>query len=294
MEGFFEEEEDWGNPLSHMLAGAIAGTTEHCGMFPLDTIKTHVQAHRPGEGGLRGGLPVVQAFRGIMAARGVPGFFRGVGAMAAGAAPAHAVYFGAYELFKGVLGGKATDGRRVPMAYFGAGVLATIFSDAVLTPMDAVKQKLQLGARNYAGVADCVRHTLHTQGVRRGFYAGYTTTLCMNVPYSGLYFASYEFLKHRFAGDDASPLAHCLAGGGAGVLAACCTNPLDVAKTRLQTQADTELAGSYRNMRHALSTIWAQEGLLGLTRGILPRMAFHSTSAAICWGTYEYMKRLLS
>ena len=25
MEGFFEEEEDWGNPLSHMLAGAIAG-----------------------------------------------------------------------------------------------------------------------------------------------------------------------------------------------------------------------------------------------------------------------------
>jgi hypothetical protein len=39
MEDFFEEEEDWGSPMSHLLAGAIAGTVEHCGMFPLDTIK---------------------------------------------------------------------------------------------------------------------------------------------------------------------------------------------------------------------------------------------------------------
>ena len=40
MEDFFaEEEEDWGSPLSHLMAGAMAGTVEHCGMFPLDTIK---------------------------------------------------------------------------------------------------------------------------------------------------------------------------------------------------------------------------------------------------------------
>lgn len=238
---------------------------------------------------------MTKAFRAILAQRGVGGLFRGVGAMAAGAAPAHAVYFGSYELFKGMLGGKAVDGRRAPLAYFGAGVLATVFSDAVLTPMDAVKQKLQLGARSYAGVADCVRQTARSQGLWRGFYAGYTTTLCMNVPYSGIYFASYEFLKHRLEeGGKGSSLIHCVAGGGAGVLAACVTTPLDVAKTRLQTQADTELAGTYRNMRHALATIWRQEGMLGLSRGILPRMAFHSTSAAICWGTYEYMKRLLS
>ena len=43
MEDFFvEEEEDWGSPTSHLLAGAIAGTVEHCGMFPLDTIKVRI------------------------------------------------------------------------------------------------------------------------------------------------------------------------------------------------------------------------------------------------------------
>lgn len=40
MGGFHgEEEEDWGSPIKHLAAGAIAGTIEHCGMFPLDTIK---------------------------------------------------------------------------------------------------------------------------------------------------------------------------------------------------------------------------------------------------------------
>ena len=40
MEDFFdEEEEDWGSPVTHLIAGAVAGTVEHCGMFPVDTIK---------------------------------------------------------------------------------------------------------------------------------------------------------------------------------------------------------------------------------------------------------------
>ena len=32
-------EDDGGPMLHHMIAGAVAGTTEHCGMFPVDTIK---------------------------------------------------------------------------------------------------------------------------------------------------------------------------------------------------------------------------------------------------------------
>jgi hypothetical protein len=40
MAEFFEDEEaEWGNPWHHLLAGSVAGTVEHCGMFPLDTVK---------------------------------------------------------------------------------------------------------------------------------------------------------------------------------------------------------------------------------------------------------------
>jgi hypothetical protein len=34
-----DDDEEWGSPVAHMIAGAVAGTAEHCGMFPVDTIK---------------------------------------------------------------------------------------------------------------------------------------------------------------------------------------------------------------------------------------------------------------
>jgi len=216
--------------------------------------------------------------------------------MVAGAAPAHAVYFATYEVFKGLFGGKKKgDTGHHPIAYFSAGVLATVFSEAVFTPMDAMKQKLQLGVREYHGLVDCCNKTYRQRGVWRGFYAGYTTTLVMNIPYSGTYFASYEFLKKLLLpeGVDHSNFVNCVAGGGAGILSAALTNPLDVARTRLQTQSDVTKEIKYKNMHQALLVLWQEEGFRGFSAGILPRMIFHSTSAAICWATYEYVKKML-
>jgi len=216
--------------------------------------------------------------------------------MVAGAAPAHGVYFCTYELFKGVFGGKKGDNEHHPIAYFSAGVIATMFSEAVFTPMDAVKQKLQLDLREYRGVWDCCKRTYKAQGLWRGFYSGYTATLVMNVPYSGTYFASYEFFKKSLSPDGThSNLVNCISGGAAGVLSAALTNPLDVARTRLQTQSDVIGTGQrkYLNMHQAVTLLWREEGFRGFSSGIIPRMVFHSTSAAICWATYEYMKKLL-
>jgi hypothetical protein len=36
------EEYQGGSYVTHLIAGAIAGTAEHCGMFPIDTIKVCV------------------------------------------------------------------------------------------------------------------------------------------------------------------------------------------------------------------------------------------------------------
>ncbi|CAE7287416.1 mcfF, partial [Symbiodinium necroappetens] len=47
----FEQWEEWdaSTPLwKHAAAGSCAGVMEHIGMYPLDTVKTHMQALRPG------------------------------------------------------------------------------------------------------------------------------------------------------------------------------------------------------------------------------------------------------
>ena len=59
----------------------------------------------------------------------------------------------------------------------------------------------------------------------------------MNVPFTAVHFSTYETVKRLLdaTGDDEGLLTQLVAGGTAGGLSATCTNPLDVVKTRLQT-----------------------------------------------------------
>jgi len=103
-----------------------------------------------------------------------------------------------------------------------------------MTPLDVVKQRLQLGF--YRGVFDCFQKVLKYEGVR-ALFVSFPTTLLMNIPYGGVMVAANESFKTVLnpTGERNIP-AFFISGAGAGALAALVTNPLDVAKTRLQTQ----------------------------------------------------------
>ena len=115
------------------------------------------------------------------------------------------------------------------------------------------------------------------------------------------------------------------------MIAAAITNPLDVVKTRLQTQnlhlapaapacAETctvtatstvasSLSGSgapcprqplakspqlaYTGMMQAAATLWREEGAASFARGMQARVMIHAPSVAICWTTYESVKHVL-
>jgi solute carrier family 25 iron transporter 28/37 len=85
----------------HMLAGALAGTVEHLAMFPLDTVKTRMQAVPHGGASIAHSLnygTMRAAVDTVLRREGVRGLYRGVDAMALGAGPAHAFYFAIYEV----------------------------------------------------------------------------------------------------------------------------------------------------------------------------------------------------
>ncbi|XP_059626423.1 uncharacterized protein LOC132269293 [Cornus florida] len=273
-----------------MIAGSIAGSVEHMAMFPVDTVKTRMQA--------LGSCPIKSvglrhALRSILQTEGVAGFYRGIGAMGLGAGPAHAVYFSVYEFCKKALSGGNPNNHA---AHAASGVFATLASDAVFTPMDMVKQRLQLSNSPYKGVLDCVRRVLKEEGFR-AFYASYPTTVLMNAPFTAVHFATYEAVKRgllEVSPDSASDerlVVHATAGAAAGALAAFVTTPLDVVKTQLQCQGvcgcDRFTSGSIRDV---FRIIVKKDGYRGLMRGWVPRMLFHAPAAAICWSTYEAAK----
>ncbi|CAI0381893.1 unnamed protein product [Linum tenue] len=274
-----------------MIAGSIAGMVEHMAMFPVDTIKTHMQAI--GSCPIKS-VSISHAFRSIIKTEGTAGLYRGIAAMGLGAGPAHAVYFSVYETCKKRFSGNNPNNS---LAHAASGVCATVASDAVFTPMDMVKQRLQLGNNTvYRGVLDCVKRVFREEGIG-AFYASYRTTVLMNAPFTAVHFATYEAAKKGLAeispdsANDESLIVHATAGAVAGALAAVITTPLDVVKTQLQCQGvcgcDRFKSGSISDV---LKTIVKKDGYRGLLRGWAPRMLFHAPAAAICWSTYEASK----
>ena len=98
---------------------------------------------------------------------------------------------------------------------------------------------------------------------------------------------------------------HVLNSSTASMLASFVTNPLDLVKLRLQVQrsgggqsaASKEEAavlihtwGTYTGMIDGLRQIVANEGMVGLFRGVGARMAFHGPSMAITIACYEKLR----
>jgi hypothetical protein len=189
-------------------------------------LQTHLQFSR----GSAGALSFVQLLR----RDGFVRLWRGANALVVACVPSHAAYFAAYELGKEKFGANLPGHH--PVAAAAAGALATTLHDAVITPMDVVKQRLQLGY--YRGVGHCIRTMLREEGAG-SFFRSYPTTLLMNMPYAAVVVAANESLKKVLAPatGEASMTTYLLSGAGAGALAAAVTCPLDVLKTRLQTQS---------------------------------------------------------
>ena len=172
------------------------------------------------------------------AASAVRSLYRGVSAAGLGAGPAHAVYFATYEKCKVAFGGGNVN-EHAPVAHALAGACATVLADGLQNPVDTVKQRLQIADSPYKGALDCVAKTFRNEGVR-AFYRSYPTTLAMNVPFTAIHFAAYESAKTAlFKASEAEKEGFAVqfaAGGVAGGLAAAATTPMDVVKTRMQTQ----------------------------------------------------------
>ncbi len=177
-----------------------------------------------------------------MAKHGLVRLWRGAPVMMVGCIPSHAAYFSVYERAKIAFG--VNKPGHSPLAAAACGAMATTLHDAVLTPLDVVKQRLQLGF--YDGVTDCVRTIIKQEGVG-ALFRSYPTTLLMNWPYASVLVATNETIKetmrqargpgHKAGKDDPlSGAEFLLSGALAGAVAAAVTTPLDVLKTRLQTQ----------------------------------------------------------
>ncbi|KAL0276584.1 UNVERIFIED_CONTAM: hypothetical protein PYX00_004132 [Menopon gallinae] len=267
----------------HMTAGAIAGVMEHCVMYPLDSVKTRMQSLSPNVNY----NSISDAIKVVVRQEGIFRLVRGMSAVVIGAGPAHALYFSCYEHLKDKLQTKTARPYYTVAGLSGA--IATVLHDAVMTPAEVVKQRLQMHNSPYKTIFDCVKMTYKAEGMR-AFYRSYTTQLTMNIPFQSIHFMTYEFCQSLVNRDKLyNPVAHMMSGAVAGAVAAAVTTPLDVVKTLLNTQQHR-----VRGMIAAFKTVYRVSGPSGYFKGIKARIIYQMPSTAICWSVYELFKYLLS
>ncbi|ODV84103.1 hypothetical protein CANARDRAFT_9095 [[Candida] arabinofermentans NRRL YB-2248] len=296
--------------IAQLTAGAFAGIMEHTVMYPIDALKTRMQAsnHLSNEG-------LIQLFTKISSTEGAVALWRGVSSVVLGAGPAHAIYYLVFEATKTTLCNNLlaqntnntknpnsvttrpafiTDERH-PFIASASGIAATITSDALMTPFDVLKQRMQIITEATAPkstpptMTKTFLNIYRKEGIRP-FFISYPTTLILNIPFAAINFGVYEYTSSKMNPEQIyNPLLHCVAGGISGAAAAAVTTPLDCIKTVLQTKSIKNVNG----FMSAAKGLYEVGGSRAFLRGLKPRVIFNMPSTAISWTAYEMAKAYL-
>lgn len=242
-----EEELEARPPYLHaMIAGGLGGTSGDMLMHSLDTVKTRQQGdpHMPPKY-----TSLASSYRKILRQEGIKrGLYGGWLPALCGSFPGTVIFFGTYEWSKRHM---IDAGVQPHLAYLTAGFVADAAASIVYVPSEVLKTRLQLQGRhnnpyfnsgyNYRGTVDAVRTIIAREGFQALFH-GYKATLYRDMPFSALQFMFYEqaqkWARRWKDSRDIGWQLELLTGAGAGGLAGTITCPLDVVKTRLQTQVN--------------------------------------------------------
>ncbi|KAD5507536.1 hypothetical protein E3N88_15239 [Mikania micrantha] len=259
--------------LDGAIAGAAAGVVVESALYPLDTIKTRLQAVRDG------GKIILK------------GLYSGLGGNLAGVLPASAIFIGVYEPTKQKLL-KSCPENLSALAHLTAGAVGGAASSIIRVPTEVVKQRMQTG--HFASAPDAVRLIVAKEGFK-GLFAGYNSFLLRDLPFDAIQFCIYEQLRigcKLAAKRDLSDPENAVIGAFAGsAITGAVTTPLDVIKTRLMVQGS---ANQYRSISHCVGTILKEEGPSAFLKGIGPRVLWIGIGGSIFFGVLERTKQMLA
>ncbi|CRL06506.1 CLUMA_CG019481, isoform A [Clunio marinus] len=283
------------SPLKYFISGGFGGICTVIVGHPFDTIKVRLQTNDKYKGMLDCGKKTIQK-------EGVRGLYKGMSAPIAGVAPIFAISFFGFGVGKKLL---QQDNQPLSNTrLFLAGAFSGIFTTSVMAPGERIKCLLQVqqgsgGEQKYKGMIDCARQ-LYKEGGIRSVYKGSLATLLRDVPASGMYFLTYEFIKKKVA--ESAPkdkpqsktremTGTIFAGGMAGIANWSIGMPQDVLKSRLQTAPE----GTYpRGIRDVFKTLMKNEGPLALYKGFVPVMCRAVPANAACFLGLELCMMLLN
>ncbi|GMY35885.1 adenine nucleotide transporter BT1, chloroplastic/mitochondrial-like [Fagus crenata] len=279
-----------GNPsLRRLISGAIAGAVSRTVVAPLETVRTHLMV-----GSL--GHSTTEVFQNIMESDGWQGLFRGNLVNVIRVAPSKAIELLAFETIKKHLTPKSGIQPKVPIpASLIAGAVAGVSSTLATYPLELLKTRLTVQRGVYKNLLDALVKIVQEEGPAE-LYRGLTPSIIGVIPYAATNYYAYDTLrkayKKAFKKEEIGSIMTLLIGSAAGAISSTATFPLEVARKHMQA-AGAINGRQYQSMLHALVSIFENEGLPGLYRGLGPSCVKLVPAAGISFMCYEACKRIL-
>ncbi|KAH7311645.1 mitochondrial carrier domain-containing protein [Stachybotrys elegans] len=311
----------------YFLAGAIAGGVSRTATAPLDRLKVYllvntktgsdsaleaIKRGRPLAALQTAATPFRDAVKDLFRSGGFKGFFAGNGLNVIKIMPETAIKFGSYEAAKRALAnfeGHGDPKKINSYSKFTAGGVAGMIAQFCVYPLDTLKFRLQCetvkGGLTGSALVRQTAVKMYGDGGLRACYRGVTMGLVGMFPYSAIDMGTFELLKKSYKTwyakrtgcheDDAEPgnIATGMIGATSGAFGASVVYPLNVVRTRLQTQGTVMHKETYTGIWDVTQKTIKREGYRGLYKGLTPNLLKVAPALSITWVVYENMKKVL-
>jgi solute carrier family 25 protein 39/40 len=262
-----------------VIASSLAGSLTAIVINPFDVVTRRVQT-----GEFKNSRSAVVS---LVRSEGVVSLFRGLSPTLMMFASTNALYFPSYVRLRSYL---ETQGFFSPsICPLIAGTTARAAVAVLSSPMEFLRTNMQANAATKKNTAGKVMRTIVASGGKT-LWSGLVPTLWRDVPYSALYWMMVEHIRLTYGGADRSQYTfglHFAAGSMSGLFASLITHPVDVCKTQMQMKISTR-----ETLVDIMKRIVRTNGVLGLYRGLFPRVAKLVPASAVMLSTFELVRAL--
>lgn len=278
----------------HLLAGAAAGVSEISLMYPLDVVKTRMQAQTTTTK-----MSILEVVSKITKKGHVINLYKGIVSPVLLETPKRAIKFASYEFFQNRYRKYSKNGDITQFTSIVSGGSAGISESIIVTPFELIKIKLQnpSGIKNphFNTFLNTLSYILKTNGLK-GLFVGLESTVCRhfvwNASYFGIIFQISSLLEQSsFATNKAARNA--IAGSLGGCLSCFLSLPFDVVKTRIQTQVSNSELKKYLWSLQSIKVICKEEGFTALYKGLTPVMCRMGPSGGFLFVAFNWISNML-
>lgn len=286
-------------------------------LHPFTLIKTRLQMQRMITSGSEG-LHMVQykgtfdALQKITRYEGVRALYKGFGVATLGMISGQ-IYITTYERIRQQIADANDELQLVGVDHIDfvrnglAGGTSSLLAQLIVNPVDIVSQKRMMhtglahklpgGCMGHLSVFEMIKLIMKKDGLR-GFYKGLGASVAVNAPSSAVWWGSYGYFRDRMLKKVKEGtlefqiprmVVEAGAGASAGVVSTILTNPMDVARTRLQVEGRIKDGNS---LASTLRLMWREEGPMSLFKGLGARLLASVPSSIMVITVYELVKRL--